>query len=126
MNAYLLTLDDRALLTVAAPLLLVAAAWTLRLACWICALEMPEFGHAFLTLLAVIGANIGMRAVLRLTETPPSMLTQYAAPTLVSAAVIAVCLATGPYAALLVSVVHAVLTAGVYIGALVIVESLLI
>lgn len=126
MGAYLLSLDEKALFAVAAPFFILAAAWTLRVACWVCSVETPEFGHALLTLLAVIGANIGMRALLHFTEVPTTMFTQYAAPTLVSAGVIAVCLATGPYAALLISVVHAVLTAAAYVGALVVVESLLV
>ena len=105
-------------LAVLTPLLLILGTATLRLACWVSAVKPPGFWHAMLTLVLLIGANIALQSTLQFLGVPPTMATKYLMPTFASALVIAVSLTTGPYSAIVVSVVHTVLTAVLYLGAL--------
>ncbi len=96
------------------PLAVAAAAWALQMACGFCSIEPPEFWHAVTTVVIVAFANVVLRFVLQMTDSAQGMTPQYFAPAITTAAVIAICLPTGPFTASTITVVQVVLCALMY------------
>ena len=119
LTAFLESIDPLVVLAVVTPLILAIGAWSLRMACSICAVEPPTFWHALLTLLILLIANVVLRFFLHVTQTPATLGTQYVAPVVTNAVVIAVSLPSGPIAAIIIAIVHAIMTAVIYVGAMV-------
>lgn len=117
MITLLQSMDSTVFLTVFAPLILAIGAWALRMACSLCAVDTPNFWHAVLTFIILIVANVAWRFFMHVTRTPETMGTQYLAPALTNAAVIAVSLPTGPIAASMISVVHILISAAFALAA---------
>jgi hypothetical protein len=110
--------DFDALWTLAAlvPLAIAAAAWALQLACGFCSIDPPEFWHAVATVVIVAVANAILRFVLYSTGAEDGIAAEYFAPLLVTSAVIALSVPTGPFTAMTITAVQLVLCAMIYYG----------
>ena len=96
------------------PLAVAAAAWALRMACGFCSVEPPEFWHAVVVVVIIAVSNVVLRFFLQVTDSDHGFAPQYFGPALMTAAVIALSLPTGPFSALTIMVVQAVLCASIY------------
>jgi len=96
------------------PLAVAVAAWALQMACGFCSQEPPEFWHAVITVVIIAVANVVLRFFLQVTDSAHGMAPQYLLPAVTTAAVIAVCLPTGPFSASTITIVQIVLCALMY------------
>ena len=110
------TTNSDAIWTLAAlvPLAIAVASWALQMASGFCSVDPPEFWHAVTTVVIIAVINSVMRFVLHAADASQGIAPQYAAPILVTAAVITLSLPTGPFTALTIAVVQLVLCAAVF------------
>ena len=119
MAGLLRDVDPTIVYAVAIPLGIAIGAWALRMACSFCTVATPDFWQASLTFILICVANVVLRFWLRVTDSTPGVGTQFFAPLVTTAFVVAISLPTGPFTALVVSVVQGLICGMVYIGLLV-------
>ena len=105
--AYLLRdLDPAFALAILIPAGLLIAAWALQMACSFSSVEPPEFFQAVLSVIVICIANVVLHFFLQVTQVPPGLESYLLAPLLTTMVIIALSVQTGPFSALLVTVVH--------------------
>jgi len=109
-------LDPTVVLLVATPLVLAAAAWALRMACSICSVDPPGFWQATFSVIVIAIANIVLRFWLNVTDATPGLASQLFAPMAISAAIVSASAQTGPFSAMMVTIVHGLLCVMCYLA----------
>ncbi|NOY41160.1 MAG: hypothetical protein GXP26_04900 [Planctomycetes bacterium] len=107
MVQLLLNFDPSLKLMLIGPIAIALAAWALRLACSFSSITPPPFLQAVLSMVAIIAAQLVVRVYLELNQVPPGLGRVVIAPLITSAAMIGICVPTGPMAAISVAIFHA-------------------
>jgi hypothetical protein len=107
-------LDTLWTLAALVPLAVAAAAWALQMSCGFCSVDPPEFWHSVTTVVIIAVANVVLRFFLQVTDSAHGIGAEYLAPAVVTAAVIALSLPTGPFSASTITIVEIVLCALMY------------
>lgn len=98
------------------PAALLVAAWTLQIACEFCTVSRPPLWHAISIVIVGVAMNIALRYFLPVMGFSPGFATEALAALLTSAMVIVVSVRTGPFTAVTIVVVQAVLCGVIYSG----------
>ena len=114
MMYFLRVIDPTVVAIILVPILLAIAAWALRISCSFSAVDPPEFLQSAFTVVLICVANIAVSFFLHYTEAAPGIGTRLLIPLLVTAAMIAVAVRTGPLSALITTVSFASICGGVY------------
>ncbi len=96
------------------PICLAIAAWALRLACSFSSVEPPEFLQSAFTVVLICVANVAVSFFMHFTQAAPGIGTHLVVPLLVTAAMIAIVVRTGPLSALITTVSFGSICGGVY------------
>ena len=102
------------LLAVLLPLGVLITGRALQAACRVCSVKPPDFWHSVLTVVMICISNIVLRFWLGVSEVPADFGTQFVAPAVITALVIAISIRTSPLAAFNVTLVHGVLCGLIY------------
>lgn len=95
---------------------MVLAAWFLQMACSIAAVDPPDFWQSMLCMILVVVANVVMRVWLNDWVTIPGLGSQLLAPLILTVAIVAVMVRTGPVSALVITVCEGLLCTGIFIA----------
>jgi len=96
------------------PICLAIAAWALRLACSFSSVEPPEFLQSAFTVVLICVANVAVSFFMHFTQAAPGIGTHLVVPLLVTAAMIAIVVRTGPLSALITTVSFGSICGSVY------------
>jgi hypothetical protein len=108
--------DPTLVLLVATVVGMAAAAWLLRMACIVAAVEPPDYWQSLLCVFLVVVANVMLRYWVNTTVVDPGLGTQLIGPLVLTAGIVAVMVRTGPLSAVLVTVCEGFFCAGLYLG----------
>ena len=114
MAEFLRQLDITWAMPISVSLGIVIAAVALRISCSACAIEIPSFPMAMMIVLFVLVVNVVLQIWLMAAQMPPGLGKHLVAPFIVTAAIVAVCLPTGPLNATMVTVVQGAICGLVY------------
>src|SRR5262249_20639958 len=116
MADLLARIDPTLVLFVLLPLGLAVAAWALQMACAMSAVEPPDYWQSLLCVFLVIVSNILLRYWVNTTMFNPGLSYQLVWPLVMSSAIVAVMVRTGPFSAVVVTVCEGAFCLAIYIG----------
>lgn len=117
VNNFLSGLDPVVIGTVVLPVGLVAAAWTLRMACAVCAVRVPDFMTAAAVIVVAVVSNIGIRIALNHNDMALGMGSQLLLVLLSSATIVSLSVRTSIASAIAVTITQVFFTGLLYFGA---------
>jgi len=110
------SLDPLFLGTILLPLGLVGAAWSLRMACAICAVRVPDFVPAATVVVVCIAVNLASRMFLHHNDWSLGLGSQLLLMLLATALIIAMSVRTSVFSALAVTITQVFLCGLMYFG----------
>ena len=87
------------------------------MSCSVCSVDPPDFWHAAISVVVIATVNIVLRFWLNVTHVPPGLGSQLLAPLVASSAVVSISVHTGPFSAVMVTLVHGLICSMCYLGA---------
>lgn len=114
MTYLLREFDPIILCLILVPCFLAAAAWALKMACSFCSVDAPDFAQALTCVLAVCVGNIFLRYGLHSPYFIQGLGTQVIAPLIITSIIVALFIRTGPFSALVVTLVQACICGAIY------------
>lgn len=116
MLQFISGLDPTLVLCLFVPAAMIFAAWSLQIACSIAAVEPPDFWQSLLCTFLVVVANILLRFWVNTSVAAPGLGTNLLAPIVLTIAIVAVLVRTGPLSALVVTTCQGLIFAVLYYG----------
>ncbi len=108
--------DPTLVFLVLLPAALLIAAWGLQMACGFAAVEPPDYWQSLLCVFLVVVANLLLRFWINVSVVDPGFWSHAVWPLVVTAAIIAVMVRTGPLSALVVTACQGAICAVLFIG----------
>lgn len=102
--------------TILLPLAVTAAAWSLRMACAICAVRVLDFFPAAAVVVVSILANFGLRILFQSNDLPLELTTQLLVMLLTTAVIVAISVQTTVFSAVAVTITQVFLCGLMYFG----------
>ena len=102
--------------TIVLPLGLIGAAWSLRMACAICAVRIPDFMPAAAVVVVCVVANLALRIGLHTNDLSLGLTSQLLLMLLVTALIVAMSVRTSVFSALAVTITQVFLCGLMYFG----------
>lgn len=113
--AHVLTfLDPVVLMFVGLPLGLCIAAWTLRMACELAAIDPPDFSQCLSCVVMVLASSFLWRWFVSTSFAHVGIVGQFAGPLVMAVAIIAMVVRTGPFSALMIAIYEGAICATIF------------
>ncbi len=116
MAELLARIDPTLLLFVLLPLGLAAAAWALQMACGVSAVEPPDYWQSLLCVFLVMLSNVLLRFWVNTSVFDPGLGCQLIWPLVMSSAIVALMVRTGPFSAMIVTICEGAFCLALYVG----------
>lgn len=117
METILREFDPLVIGTVVLPVALFISAWALRMACAVCAVEVPDFLRAAAVVMIAVSANFGLRLALNFNGMSLNLGSELLLALLTSAVIISLTVRTSIASALAVTITQVFLCGAIYVGA---------
>lgn len=109
-------LDPTLVLCLFVPAAMIFAAWSLQIACAIASVDPPDFWQSLLCTFLVVVANIVLRFWVNTSVSAPGLGTSLLAPIVLTIAIVAILVRTGPLSALVVTTCQGLIFTALYLG----------
>jgi len=109
-------IDPTLLFLILLPPAIAMAAWALQMTCVFCSVDPPEFWQSVITILVIGAANLFLRIWMKVMYTAPGSGSQFLAALVLTTAIVAIAVRTGPISAFMVTVGEGLSCGMLYVG----------